>query len=495
MRKQQLIKRNLLTLSCILLSSLVSAKSIKTVKSLYEFSNPVDVTRIDYSKNATTVYFATNTDSAKVRISRHIYVVADDGKEYHAKSIKGIQFDSLYSATDKGLKFSVDFEPVNETNIALDVRNPGQFSIYGIHDANTPLVVPKVETAINPDEEKPEFYQGKDVEIEGVVNYENVKWIVCNYITPRPQEGEKETYRTIIDADGHFKLRFKTYEPRRLTLSLSSEIFKDVYIRPGDKLFVEFNNRNEGKEFSYKNMSGHQTYTKLVNAPGSLFFDFNSYINDVANKFADKSYGQLRTELMDAYATSLERTNYINWHYCLSPYEAKMNIDEINAWYILYMISADVRVKWEYLNATTEENRKKYGDLLNKMDYSYLKNLSPNDATSFSNNLLTSVANDMIKQLYPIENCFQRVPEGTPHRWLKVIELQQEELNKITGWKGKTLIMEMIIIGDIHYLSKIDGEEDYEEVRKMMSHPLTQEYFDIYYKSYKDYVEGRTTGI
>jgi hypothetical protein len=90
-------------------------------------------------------------------------------------------------------------------------------------------------------------------------------------------------------------------------------------------------------------------------------------------------------------------------------------------------------------------------------------------------------------QLYPIESCISKVPENTPNRWRKIIELQQEELNRITGWTGRTFFMEMLIAQEAFQMvfRYHISEAELAEVKSMLSHPYCRQYLDIIYDEYK----------
>lgn len=465
----------------------VGARSVKDVKWLYAFNSHVDITRIDYGQQKTTVYFTTcKHHDESFCISHGMYVVGDDGKHHYVKGTKGISIDSVYQiGNGKGLTFSIDFEPIAISNQFLDVCNPSWFSIYGVHDGAISVTIPQARGEMPETEATISLFKKADVEIEGKLHDPTGEMgtiVQINYVPPRPEPDERSKKTAKIDADGNFCMRFNMYAPQRISFIYPyvHGNVGTVYVRPGDKIFVDIFDPQEGKGIKYTNLSGGNAYNNLSNAP-AYPFDANKYYANLRPnmRFMLWSYQKQQEELMMEYGNCLSFANYICWHYQLSPYETKLYIDNVHGVFISLLLSTDIGVKLQHLASHSSLEKNRFEAIIKNMDYSYLKRLNPNDPTLVSNTVV-GPAFELLGQLPPIEDCFNMITENEPNRWQKVIKLQQDELNRITGWTGRTFVMEQIIINDIWHLSKKEIEKEYIQVRQLLSHPYSQTYFDLY---------------
>ena len=464
-----------------------NARSVKNIVWLYAFDSHVDITKIDYGSRKTTVHFSTcRHHEESFCIGHGIYIVGDDGIRHHAIGTKGITLDSIYQiGKGKGLDFSIDFEPVAIFNRFLDVRNPFCFSIYGIHDNAIPVAIPQARGEVPDNEADFSLFKATDVEIEGVLHDptgEMGSIVQINYVPPRPEPDKRQKKTAKADANGHFYMRFNMYAPQRMFFiyPYAHGDVGNIYVRPGDKIFVNLYDPQDGKGIDYQNLSGRNTYNSLSNAP-TYPFDPNKYNKNLRPniRFMQWDYQQQQEELMKEYDNSLDFANYICWHYHLSPYETRLYLDNIHGNFISLLLSTDIGVKLQHLFSQTASEKEQYGVILNNMKYAYLKRLSPNDAILITNTGVEYSIN-LLSQLPPIEDCVNKIPKNEPNRWRKIIDLQQKELNRITGWTGMTFVMELIIINDIWYLSEKEIENEYMQVRQLLNHPYSQIYFDLY---------------
>lgn len=488
--------KRILFLTLFGILAIVHAKSNTKLSYLYSNTNEIEVARIRYDKDATCVTFKTTRQVGPTfKIGHGIYVVGDDGERYHAIEADGIKFDSLY-VLFKGqqLNFTIKFPRIEESNCALDIICPGSFGIYGLHDSNVQLNIPKAVGKVDNEETDFQHFKLQDTEIDGTIHFVNgniLSQVYCNYETPRPYLREEATKYSTIDASGHFMAKFKMYAPQMFQLRdarLMNSNFNTgyVYVRPGDRISVEMNGIHEGKGISYTNLSGRKAYNKLANCPWIPIttLERQKYIGNMSAGFANYSYEQHCEMLMADYKKAMEYADYVCWHYCLSPYETMLYLNSVKSYYFNLLAGTDVYIKDRYQDTKDEEERQRYKAMLDNADYSYLKFLDPEDV-SFLYCDITPFGYSY--QLYPIESCISKVPENTPNRWRKIIDLQQEELNKITGWTGKTFFMEMLIASEAynmvfrHHIS----EAELEEVKAMLSHPYCIQYVDIIFNEYK----------
>lgn len=482
----------LLAFIIIFLSYMVETKPQNTISYLYSSSNEIEVVGFEYGMDKTTVSFVSDgKDSRTLCIGHGIYIVGDDGKRHYVTGTEGISLDSVYTlgAGDK-MEFSIDYSPVDVNNSALDIRDPLHFIILGIHDAGTILPIPKANGEVPHEETDFLLYQPQTTYVEGIMHDPFKVYgeqLYCNYEAPRPYLREEDTKKAYLDEQGHFKVEFTMYSPQFVDLRKSRLSGGNpagfIYVRPGDRIIVEMYDNKEAKEILYHEQTGRKAYNKLANCPYIPFKD-TKYVNNLLSDFVHFSYQQHQEMLRNEYQKALEHADYICWHYGLSPYETQLYLNMIKRNYIGHMMNADIRVYTCYRNAKTEE-RQKWEKTMNTFDYSYLKEIDPDNVSRINSENIR--IEEMAEQLPLFQNCIKLVPENTPNRWRKIIELQQEELNRITGWTGRTFFMEMLIASEAygmvfrHHIS----ETELEEIKAMLSHPYCKQYVDIVYNEYK----------
>ena len=269
--------KRILFLTLFGILAIVHAKSNTKLSYLYSNTNEIEVARIRYDKDATCVTFKTTRQVGPTfKIGHGIYLVDDKGERHHAIGAEGIKLDSLY-VLYKGqlLKFTIMFPRIDETNCALDIICPGSFGIYGLHDSNVKLNIPKAVGKVDNEETDFQYFKLQDTEIDGTIHFADgniLSQVYCNYETPRPYLREENTKYSSIDASGHFSAKFKMYTPQMIQLRdarLMSSNFNAgfIYVRPGDRISVEMNGIHEGKGIAYKNLSGREAYNRLANCP------------------------------------------------------------------------------------------------------------------------------------------------------------------------------------------------------------------------------------
>lgn len=466
------------------------AKSISNIEYLSANRNQVEVTKIEYADDATTVSFITKKDCCStLKVGHGIYIVDDNGERHHAIGTKGIKLDSLYVLfKDKRFRFSIYFAPVEESNKALDVRDPCIFSIFGLHDAKMELNIPKAKGEIDEQEVGNSLYRTQSTEVEGVVRDYNDsfgKIMYCGYISPR-LESRLDKYSD-IDATGHFGMQFSMYSPFQLYLGKGEYVFVQsvIYARPGDKIRVELYDELEGKEFVYSNLSGHKAYNKLVNCPGSIPNASKCRPNlSSLDYYKDKAY------IEKEYERSLKLADYICLHYDLSPFEIELYLDNIHLFYAHALMSINQLIDREYEYAETEEDKEKYASILVNQDYSFLKNINPNNPAYISNSTFDILCSQIIR-IKSMRKIVENVPKTDKNRWEKIINLQNEELNRITGWSGMTFVMQLAVvegINDIYTYNnqpQDDSDKSLEQVKFELTHPYCKMILDYYYKEIK----------
>ncbi len=497
-----------------------NAQVINRVDCLYG-SRSLRVTRIEYGDEATKVTFKTTKECGPtLKVGHGIYLVDDNGKRHHAIAAEGIQFDSLYvMVKGQKRKFTISFHPVNTDNNFLDIRDQKEgYYIYGLYDMKERPNVPEVSTDIDHDE-LALLTNGKDgdVEISGTYHstldqYETVLYFAYNFFG---NELDYADHYAKTDSVGRFHLKFHTHTP---ALVFFWKGYKNVrnfprermYIHPGDKIKLELTDWDEGKEQSYNNLSGRMAYNKIINASDLLLFYAGlhwKYTKAMNNMSIHKDYDDIRADALECCKRELNLANYICWHNRLSPYESRLYFNSIRLFFVSFLLNLDWAVKIMYdnikdINNMAESERSKYDaadstrclSIMGQADYSYLKLIDPNDLSLIADPDVSGTTS-MLANMRPIQGCHDMVPEGDPDRWMKVIGLQQKKLERIAGWTGMPLLVQLMIVKDYPLLFGWEPADDrqYRQVRELLTLPCCQTYLDLMHKQLQDKESQRHT--
>jgi len=486
----------IITLIAVMLNiELANSMSISDVRCLYSNTGAVEVTRIDYGKKMTRIHFATDDSSVTdFSVGHGIFIVGDDGMRRHAISTKGIQLDSMYTIkSGRRMNFTIDFEPVSETNICLDVCSPRLFAIYGLHDGRVPLNIPKARYDTDENDGNTSFYTVSETEIEGVLHDPDGSYgrrIYANYCTPRPGMDVKESKMSDIDPDGRFSMKFMMYGPQEIDFrdeTLGGGYIPNIIAIPGDRLRLELYEPEEGREIVCMNMSGHHSYNRYVNAPGFLF-DNTKYYRNLVGRYSEMPYTKHHSELADAYKREMAYADYICWHYGLSPAESRLYIDRLTVEMVFWLMESDITVLTKRTEADNDKVRETCDSCISSMDYSYLRYLNPN-----SENYVLFSHGDIgayIIQLKPFAECYDKATAGSPDQLVNVIEMQQDILKKLTGWNEHTIVADQVTVNSVLWgiLGKniALNDEQATKIRQSIIHPYYRQLFDIIRTELKD---------
>ncbi|MBQ8675441.1 MAG: hypothetical protein IJ528_04355 [Bacteroidaceae bacterium] len=483
-----IILRYIMAVVCGFASIHTFGSSVSHVIPLYVYpsNSPVSVTKIDYEDKATTVYFKTHKNTgATFRFGHGIYIVGDDGERRHTIAVSGIKLDSLYVlCSGQHMTFSISFQPVGQGNTCLDICSPSQFALYGLHDKNVTVNIPQAEVAdINP-EDIADNYKDGFAEIEGVLHVGNPSGqiVYADYTPYRSAGYDFSPQYAQCDADGCFKMKFELNSPRLIQfLSRRSGelICGSVMVRPGDKLNVHLYRQEDGVALAYTNQSGRDEYIRLCNAPRTIYSSL-PFRNNIKSHFTEMTYPQHMQCLMDEYHRMMEFSNYVCWHYRLSPAESLYYIQHVRNMLLWTFLTSDQALQTQMREAQDIGERNKYKAWFNSRTFDYLRLISP-DNTSFLIMPLSDEPEVMVG-LKPLSDVFDSVSLETPNRWLEIIEAQQNLLHDITGWPKESFIMERIIVSGVtgYWQSngyKLDSEQ-ITRVREMIHHPYNRKCFD-----------------
>ncbi len=495
-----------LIMACLCLATYADAQVISRVASLYG-SRSLRVTRIEYGDEATKITFKTTKEcSPTLKIGHGIYLIDDKGERHHAVSAEGIKFDSLYvMVKGQKRKFTISFAPVAKGNEAVDVTDPDRFRICGLHDARKKLEIPDADQTMNPYETAPERFETGYVDIEGMFHNES-DWegtVYANYYSVRPYLNEADRLDKFdgIGPDGHFHVRFKMYCPQEVGL-IESEFggrwYGNVFLRPGDSVWVDVYDKSDGKGVECRNLKGRETYNALMNRVGiDPGWDW-IYGHVYGTGWNARNYPAYTEKIKNFYKEAPGYANYVCRHYGMSPSESHLYFERIRASYILALLNMELKMEgklanMEYIQEDTCEGMHKilFASMVNRMientDRSYLKDIDPEDASFLFLQQGKSMAG-MLMQLRPFNKCHDMVPEDDPDRWMKVIDIQRKELERIAGWAGMPVFFQYMIVNDYPALFgwKPADERQYKQVRELISHPYCRKYLDIMHRELLD---------
>lgn len=497
----------------VTVSLTAGAHKIKDPVSLFNRSEILKVTSIEYLPEATVLTFKTTKECTPVlKITHSTYIVDDNGVRHYVIGTDGIKLDSLYvMVKGQSRKFSIAFDPVDADNKLLDMTVPETISIYGLHDKNYKFTIPEVEKAIDNDEYRI-LSSGEEeyVEIEGTYHSrEDVDGTVLyfEYDYFRPRIPARADQYAKVDKDGHFKLRFFMETPMRVVLRKGTLLYGEylgfLYMRPGDKLQMDVYDRTEGKPLTTHNLSGRKTYDKYADQISYLrFINLQDYLHDYHSNLTHMGYDAHYEDLWDCYKKDSVFVNYLCWRNKFSPFESHLLITAFKEMYLCRFLTLDTVVRNLYLRMKDSEesaiayheddefdgsDTTRFRQYMDRMDYAYLNILDPNDLTYMTISSFDGDAN-MTFQLPIMSRCHELVAKDDPDRWMKVIELQCKELNKITGWTGVPFAVQMMIASDYFNLfnGKPADERQYQKVRELLTNPYCRKLLDNTHQELKD---------
>lgn len=478
----------------IFCSCCLNARSVKNVECLFSRTNTIEVTRIDYDKNKTTVYFAVFGKSGNFRVGSSICAVGDGGVECKIIGTKGIRLDSVYNmAESEPMKFSIDFEPLPVSNSCLDIRTIGRLAFYGLHEKGQTPPIPEIQCHYDGSERQEELYRTNDVEIEGIL-HDSLgilgKQVYVNRMPLIIKKGVYDNQFASVDDNGHFSIRYKMDVPQIVYLRqdrlTGTGISPSFIVRPGDHLMVEIYASDDTHPFEIENLSGRNTYSRSAASPAMLF-NFLPYLDNRIAGFKDYTYEQTMSDVKAGMKKELEFAKYVCWHYGLTPSESQRYVDNIILEYVSFLIYTDISVQNHYLRANGDETKQRpYASIIEKADYSYLRLLSPDVPEYIIANSNGEELGGIIIQLKPFDDCFKQIGIGEPDRWIRIVKMQQKILSSLTGWDDTNFIMDEIIVAGMNqiFTDKAITKEEADAVRQLLKYPYGRQCFDIYYADY-----------
>ena len=503
---------------CLLVVSVMSdARKITDIESLYKASDGLEVVGLEYSSDATTLTFrTTKACTPTLKVGHGIYIVDDNGQRHHAIGSEGIKLDSLYvMVKGQSRNFSISFDPVDVDNKLLDVRDPGFIVVYGLHDRNDSVIIPKVECCIDSDEYR--FLQSGEngfVEIEGTFHSSDVVDGTVLYFDYDCLDFQiEEDLYAKVNKDGHFKLRFMVGPPQAVLVKKgyanSGEYLGYLYLRPGDKIHLDLYDVREGKDMSVRNLSGRKTYERLCGLINrQFFFNISDYIEDIWTNFTHLGYDAHNADLWNCYNKDMEFVNYLCWHNGCSPFESHMLFTNLKETYVCQFLMLDLAVKNLYSGLKVQEqdailaglddefdgsDTVRFLQYMDKMDYSYLKLLDSDDLTCMSQNDYFHRIVNMIAQLKPLVLCHDVVAKDDENRWMKIIDLQREELNRLAGWTDFPFVAQVAIASDYPQVFgwKPADEKLYQQVRALLTNPYCKKLLDCRHQQMLERVKAK----
>jgi hypothetical protein len=495
--------RTILFVVLMVFSTVMDARKIKNIAHLYDGGKrTLEIVCVDYASDATTVTFRTTKScTPTLKVGHGIYIVDDNGQRHHAISTEGIKLDSLYvMVKGQSRKFSISFNPVDVNNKFLDIREPGILAIYGLHDKKIRVAIPEVDKSVDSDEygliqSGAEGY----AEIEGTYHSsENVSGTVLYFDYDFLRTRIEADQYAKVDENGRFKLRFWMYAPQSVSVRKGCRnIFTslgELYLRPGDKIQLDLYDELEGIEMSSRNLSGRKTYdrySKLMRR--LLFINILDYQRNLYNNMKNMDYDTQYADLWNCYKEDSAFTNYLCWHNKLSPFEAHLQFALFKEIYLCWFLTLDNGVKNLYRKLKKEEedaiflgkgaefdgsDTTRFLQYIKRMDYAYLRLFDPDDITCMAISEFKGNAR-ALGFLEPLQRC-RDMAKDDKDRMVKTVELQCEELGRMTGWKGLPFVAQMMVANNHVGLSDRTPMDDgqYKMIRNMLTNPYCRKILD-----------------
>lgn len=467
--------KNFLTAIVISISSIVNAVTIKSPKYEYAFSamKQVAIKKIDLSKDNTIVTFKLNDGAGGIRIGRDIYIIEDGGIAHPATAINGADFDAtITSELGTQREFTVTFAPcTNLSTQCLDIIN-GNDRIYGIHDADVSINVPQHEPKIDVTETQRRSFTMDSVEIVGKIpGYKSTtpQNIYCQYRHVY-KDIDKDKRHVALAADGTFRMKLAADHPELVLLIIYDrdkqvheglELASNIFVRPGSRLNLTihsavFDPANAWKGTEMHDDSGLTTYPELVNwystVSGTLYdLSVNNNITAAG-----------RMKLSEAYQESIALAHYIIWHQHFSETAA-------------YLYLSGLRMKYvDAMTMLTRDINERHPDTT-PLDYSFIKELAPNDLGYFCQTIHLCSLPPLDKIREQIEQEYPQMAK--PERELMILRAQNDELNRITGWSGLTMMMQKMYVENFwKAIGSTSNNEEKENIMRAILPQLTHLY-------------------
>ena len=485
------------------LPALSRAYKISNVECLYTHGY-LCVKSIEYNSQYTVVEFeSTELTDSLLTVGHGIYLNDDNGVRHHATKATGITLDTPIRVNpDSLLRFSITFEPVDDTNTALDVIDPDHFRMYGIHDSNIVLEYPTVKDIMyNADET--DWFSPDDARIEGVIHSADGKYTQLYFMNNEMLENRYDQPYSTIDGSGHFSIHLSMLRPKFAALSpaMNKAGLANVLVRPGDHLYVEIFDSKDGKEIKIDNLDGRETYQKLTNINVNLWtMSFNYIANLMANSRGEKAFSMHTPEehwkiMMDDYRLNLRFADYMCWHNRLSAFESRMFVENIEMFYgwMLCELEAQIFRMAYYGDNPDKDLYARIDELLDDGFYTMTRDVLPNSVTLLFGNYSDALSN--LFDSYPAKKRCDSIPETDDHYAERVLNTQINVIGRLTGWDRESLMMQENIILSLNamftqckyheeYRSVHAGElrKLYARVRQNIHNPYQLRKLDTFYE-------------
>ena len=492
----------------LLLTICTAGKAHRTEKIDCLFNlGKVNIESVVYTPQATIISFTTTEQTDSIFAVNHgIYLIDDKGERHHAIRAEGISFDSVYQVEkERPRSFSVAFTPVDEHNSALDVINPGHFSIYGIHDSGTVLNIPSAKDcysqSYHPDDK---FFQPQETVIEGVIHGGGSNGSTLLFLM-RTTTGEKQPVCT-VDESGHFSMRFTLSCPKLALLDDAGtrRSLAYLFVRPGDHLYVDIYGGNDGTETKVENRNGEYACPKLANIHvGTWKMSFN-YIsnlqpqsgqqNQAFSKYSPEEHWKI---LMDDYASNMHFADYMCWHNCLSPFESRLYLESTEMYYGWMLCELGARLcNMVYAKETSPQLADiaaRVDDILVDRFYTLTRDIQPDSPTLIYGEYCSSLSH--LFDSYPAKKRCDSILETETDYCERMLKTQMDVIHRITGWDDESLLMQYNEILALNRMMSQCSFSDkyrkahaselrqlYASVRREISNPCLLRQLDAFYE-------------
>lgn len=223
MKKITFFRQVIYTWAVVILSSCSGNKVWEQPDTLYS-NSALTVNCVERQADRTVLHLSIQGQPGNnFRIQSTTYLAGDNGKEYALTGSEGLILDQWTPFSEEAKSFDLYFEPVKGCEQALDLIEPQGWMIYGIHDADKPLIIrPAKEQGAIKDEN--EFFKKGTGTLNGRFEGSDHPEVVQYFGNNAFQENHHQACK--VTPDGSFSLEIPLEHP------ILSYLWSDKSARP-----------------------------------------------------------------------------------------------------------------------------------------------------------------------------------------------------------------------------------------------------------------------
>lgn len=359
---------------------------VQCVRWLYSNSTGLFVEQCSFSDSLTAITMSyQGKPYTWFTFASSTYASDETGKRHRIIRADSLRLDEKRWLGDDGkATFTLYFDPLPIGTKIFDIIE-GQltdgFRIYGIHDTQTMLNIPKAKESLDAIEPDAHLFRTDTTVIRGcITNYNRTMphIIRVERFSPnlRGRGCDNGLNYAKVNADGTFQAKVLLDYPQLSDLTLGFQRFIPFYAHPGDTLDIRIDNYGEWDEtYTYKNISGHLTLERLMQCRTNFL---RRKLSVIAQNTSHSEFSKELNRLKD----SAERLlNYWAWKYNLTPWESHLLKSN---WRLNSIITQDKyrSEKLYEINQILRENQEIYFEAPKTLyDRFYLREVNWNDSS------------------------------------------------------------------------------------------------------------------